>query len=477
MEEENYKDQGNELFKKGQYKLAIEKYDLALKCSLPNQVDFAPIHANRSFAYLKIEMYGAALRDATASIQYDQTYSKGYYRRAAANTALGKHKEALADLRKVAQLVRDDKFIHGKIKACERIIHQIGFEKAIAVETRKPLAFTLDCDSIPIEDSYRGPHLDEQGKVTLGFVHELLAHYKELKVLHRKYALKILCSMYEYFIKQPSLIDITIPKGKKFTVCGDIHGQFFDLLNIFELNGLPSDTNPYLFNGDVVDRGSFSIECILLLFSLKLLYPDHFYISRGNHETHSMNQMYGFEGECKAKYSHSIYDLFSEVFQVLPLAHCINNKILVVHGGLCSSETVTLDDIRKLDRNRQPPEDGVMCELLWSDPMPQPGTATSKRGIAIAFGPDVTEKFCKRNNLDYIIRSHEVKMLGYEKAHNDKCITVFSAPNYCDNVGNEGAFIILKGDKLENPEFVRFEAVPHPDMKPMAYANPLINLL
>lgn len=101
-----------------------------------------------------------------------------------------------------------------------------------------------------------------------------------------------------------------------------------------------------------------------------------------------------------------------------------------MHGGLFSQENVTLNDLRNIDRNRQPPEDGLMCELLWSDPQPQNGLGPSKRGVGTQFGPDITRKFCKTNKLDYVVRSHEVKDMGYEVAHDGKCITVFSAPNY-----------------------------------------------
>uniref|UniRef100_A0A1B0DE22 Serine/threonine specific protein phosphatases domain-containing protein n=1 Tax=Phlebotomus papatasi TaxID=29031 RepID=A0A1B0DE22_PHLPP len=209
-----------------------------------------------------------------------------------------------------------------------------------------------------------------------------------------------------------------------------IHGQFFDLMNIFKINGLPSESNPYLFNGDFVDRGSFSIECIFTLFGFKLLYPDHFFLARGNHESVTMNQMYGFTGEVIAKYSSTMSDMFTQVYNWLPLCHCINDRVLVMHGGLFSQDNVSLDDLRKIERNRQPPDEGLMCELLWSDPQPQIGRGPSKRGVGIQFGPDVTEAFCQFNKLDYVVRSHEVKHLGYEEAHNGKCITVFSAPNY-----------------------------------------------
>lgn len=243
---------------------------------------------------------------------------------------------------------------------------------------------------------------------------------------------QILCDIDVYLRSQPSLVDITIPDDAKFTICGDIHGQFYDLMNIFKINGLPSPTNPYLFNGDFVDRGSFSVECIFTLFGFKLLYPDSFFLSRGNHESINMNQMYGFTGEVIAKYSSDMSKIFTQVYNWLPLCHCLNKRVLVMHGGLFSEDNVTLDDLRKIDRNRQPPEEGLMCELLWSDPYPDPqiGRGPSKRGVGIQFGSDITNNFCETNKLDYIVRSHEVKNLGYEVAHYGKCITVFSAPNY-----------------------------------------------
>lgn len=487
---EELKDKANEFFRKGRYDEAMIFYSKAIDAE-PLKKETASCFGNRSFAACKLEQYGLALTDADKAIELDPSYIKAYYRRAAAYMALNKPKNALDDFKRVAELQKElknpDKFIYAKIKECEKLIHRLAFEKAISVEAKKekPLAYTTDVKNIIVEKSYDGPRLKDDKIVTLEFVKKLIEYFKDSKTLHRRYVLEILCQIYKLFVEQPTLVDVNIPNKKKFTVVGDIHGQFFDLLNIFDINELPSEENPYLFNGDIVDRGSFSIECILLLLSLKLLYPKHLYISRGNHETHTMNQMYGFEGECKHKYSPNVYEFFTQVFQVLPLAHCLIglseegkqvSKVLVMHGGLFSQENVKLDDIRKIDRNRQPPNDGLMCEILWSDPMSMNGRIVSKRGIAIAFGPDVTSEFCKNNNLKYIIRSHEVKQSGYEVAHDGQCITVFSAPNYCDTMGNDGAIIRLKGPELE-PDFVRFEAVSHPDMKPMAYANHLLNLM
>lgn len=147
-----------------------------------------------------------------------------------------------------------------------------------------------------------------------------------------------------------------------------------------------------------------------------------------------------------------------------------------MHGGLFSRDDVTLEEIRTIERNRQPPDEGPMCELLWSDPHPQEGRAPSKRGVGCQFGPDVTKRFLELNKLDYIIRSHEVKKDGYEVAHNGKCITVFSAPNYCDTMGNLGAFIVLNGKEML-PQYTTYEAVPHPDVKPMAYASSLLSMM
>ena len=127
-----------------------------------------------------------------------------------------------------------------------------------------------------------------------------------------------------------------------------------------------------------------------------------------------------------------------------------------MHGGLFSKDDITLDAIKATERNRQPPEEGIMCELLWSDPQPMYGRSPSKRGVGCQFGPDVTRRFLENNSLEYIIRSHEVKDNGYEVTHDGKCITVFSAPNYCDTMGNKGAFITLDGGDM-TPKFTTYE--------------------
>ncbi|XP_057657119.1 serine/threonine-protein phosphatase 5 [Diorhabda carinulata] len=469
---EKYKSDANESFKKQDFNNAIELYTKAIE----KNPTVAVYYANRSIAYLKTECFGYALTDASKAIELDKSYVKGYYRRAAAHMSLGKFKEALKDYEYVTKVRPNDKDAKMKYTECNKVVKKLAFERAIAVDdNKKNIADSINLDAMTIENEYTGPEL-EDGKVTLQFMKDLMELYKKQGKLHRKYAYKILLDIKAYFMKQPTLVDVPIEDDAKFTVCGDIHGQFYDLMNIFELNGLPSETNPYLFNGDFVDRGSFSVECIFTLFGFKLLYPNHFFMSRGNHESATMNQVYGFDGEVKSKYTAQMADLFTEVYNWLPLAHCLNKRVLVMHGGLFTRDDVTLDEIRKIDRNRQPPEEGPMCELLWSDPQPQPGRAPSKRGVGCQFGPDVTKTFLDLNKLDYIIRSHEVKNDGYEVAHNGLCITVFSAPNYCDTMGNKGAFITLTGKSMK-PIYTTYEAVPHPNVKPMAFANSLLNLM
>ncbi|XP_047942406.1 serine/threonine-protein phosphatase 5 isoform X1 [Salvia hispanica] len=330
---------------------------------------------------------------------------------------------------------------------------------------------TLDLE---VDSQYSGARI-EGDVVTLDFVKKMLEDFKNQKFLHKRYACQIVLQMRDLLRELPSLVDIHVPDGKHFTVCGDVHGQFYDLMNIFELNGLPSEENPYLFNGDFVDRGSFSLEVILTLFAFKCMCPSAIYLSRGNHESKSMNKIYGFEGEVRSKLNDTFVELFAEVFCCLPLAHVINNKVFVVHGGLFSVDGVKLSDIRAIDRFCEPPEEGLMCELLWSDPQPQLGRGPSKRGVGLSFGGDVTKRFLEDNNLDLVVRSHEVKDEGYEIEHDGKLITVFSAPNYCDQMGNKGAFIRFEAPDLK-PNIATFSAVPHPDVKPMAYANNFLRM-
>ncbi|XP_020088784.1 serine/threonine-protein phosphatase 5 [Ananas comosus] len=462
----------NEAFKANKFSQAIELYSQAIELNDKNAVYWA----NRAFAHIKREEYGSAVQDATKAIEIDPQYSKGYYRRGAAYLAMGKFKEALKDFQQVKRIRPNDPDATRKLKECEKAVQKIRFEEAIAVHDseRRSVADSIDFHCIEVEPQYAGARIEGE-TVTLDFVKKMMDDFKNQKHLHKRYAFQIVLQAREMLRAMPTLVDITVPNGHHFTVCGDVHGQYYDLLNIFELNGLPSEENPYLFNGDFVDRGSFSVEVILTLFAFKCMRPTAMYLSRGNHESKSMNKIYGFEGEVKSKLSEIFVELFAEVFCCLPLAHVINEKIFVVHGGLFSVDGVKLSEIRAIDRFCEPPEEGLMCEILWSDPQPQPGRGPSKRGVGLSFGADVTKRFLQENNLELVVRSHEVKDEGYEIEHDGKLITVFSAPNYCDQMGNKGAFIRFTAPELK-PDIVSFSAVPHPDVKPMAYASNFLRL-
>lgn len=466
-----FKEMGNKAFGESKYVLAIEHYTMAIAMNNEDAVFWA----NRSFSHHKLEEYGAAVQDASMAIKVNAQYTKGYYRRGAALMAMGKSKEALKDFQHVARVRPNDKDAKQKLNDCLKIVREEEFLRAISSEG--PDISKLDYKSIEIESSYDGPRLPENGVITPEFVLELTDAFRKQKRLHKKYVYQILSQAVALCKKLPTMVDITLSDepdspGANLTVCGDVHGQFYDLCNIFELNGRPSTKNGYLFNGDFVDRGSFSFEVIMTLLSYKLCFPDHFHLLRGNHETINMNAIYGFKGEVLAKADATSFDLFTELFNWLPLAACVQSKILILHGGLFSRDGVTLDDIRKIQRHQQPPEGSLMSELLWADPQPQQGRSASKRGVGMTFGPDVTHRFLKDNGLDLLIRSHEVKMEGYEVEADNKLITIFSAPNYCDSMGNKGAFI--RFDKTLVPKFTKFTAVPHPPVQPMAFAQPFM---
>lgn len=471
---EELKKQANDAFQEHKFGRAVELYDEAIKYNPGNAI----LWANRAFAHIKLEEYGSAVEDATRAIELDPKYIKGYYRRGSAHSAMGKFRDALKDFRLALKFAPKDADARRRVKECEKAVRDEAFARAIEhPELHVNIVDTIpDPTEIVVDESYEGARLPDGGGVTLEFVQRMMDDFKKQKSLHRRYAIQLCLQLREMLRVTPTLVDITVPDGKHLTVCGDIHGQYYDLLNIFKLGGLPSEDNPYLFNGDFVDRGSFSLECMLTLIALKCLYPSGMFMSRGNHESRSMNKIYGFEGEVKAKYDDVLVELFAEVFCCLPLAYVLNGRVFVVHGGLFSSDGVTLEDIRKIDRFKEPPDEGLMCELLWSDPMAAEGRAPSKRGVGVSFGPDVTHAFLQENSLDLIVRSHEVKDEGFEEQHDGKLMTIFSAPNYCDQMGNKGAFLRFTAPEMR-PKVTKFSAVPHPNVQPMAYANPFLSRL
>ena len=241
------------------------------------------------------------------------------------------------------------------------------------------------------------------------------------------------------------------------TVCGDIHGQFYDLMKLFKVGGEPPATN-YIFLGDFVDRGHFSVETWLLLLALKVRYPEKVMLIRGNHESRQITQVYGFYDECIRKYgSANVWRYCTEVFDYLALGALIDGQVFCVHGGLSPSLS-SLDEIRAIDRKQEVPHDGAMCDLLWSDPDEMSGWTLSPRGAGYLFGGNIVDEFCRLNNISLIARAHQLIMEGYRCIFDDKLVTVWSAPNYCYRCGNIAAIMQLNSN-LEK-EFITFEAAP-----------------
>ncbi|CAI9774860.1 unnamed protein product [Fraxinus pennsylvanica] len=232
----------------------------------------------------------------------------------------------------------------------------------------------------------------------------------------------------EIFISHPNLLELEAP----IKICGDIHGQYSDLLRLFEYGGFPPNSS-YLFLGDYVDRGRQNLETICLLLAYKIKYPENFFLLRGNHECASINRIYGFYDECKRRFNVKLWKAFTDCFNCLPVAALIDDKILCMHGGL-SPDLANLDQIRNLPRPTAIPDTGLLCDLLWSDPGKDvKGWGMNDRGVSFTFGPDKVSEFLAKHNLDLVCRAHQVVEDGYEFFADRQLVTIFSAPNYCDS--------------------------------------------
>ncbi|CAD6626500.1 XXYS1_4_G0036580.mRNA.1.CDS.1 [Saccharomyces cerevisiae] len=493
------KNEGNVFVKEKHFLKAIEKYTEAIDLDSTQSIYFS----NRAFAHFKVDNFQSALNDCDEAIKLDPKNIKAYHRRALSCMALLEFKKARKDLNVLLKAKPNDPAATKALLTCDRFIREERFRKAIGGaenEAKISLCQTLNLSSFDANvdlANYEGPKLEFEQlyddknafkgakikNMSQEFISKMVNDlFLKAKYLPKKYVAAIISHADTLFRQEPSMVELenNSTPDVKISVCGDTHGQFYDVLNLFRKFGKVGPKHTYLFNGDFVDRGSWSCEVALLFYCLKILHPNNFFLNRGNHESDNMNKIYGFEDECKYKYSQRIFNMFSQSFESLPLATLINNDYLVMHGGLPSDPTATLSDFKNIDRFAQPPRDGAFMELLWADPQEANGMGPSQRGLGHAFGPDITDRFLRNNKLRKIFRSHELRMGGVQFEQKGKLMTVFSAPNYCDSQGNLGGVIhvvpghgILQAGRNDDQNLIieTFEAVEHPDIKPMAYSN------
>ena len=285
------------------------------------------------------------------------------------------------------------------------------------------------------------------------FINHLLTFNKQLNLFNNKYpesndmpfrfniSPKVIIKLAELakdiFKQEQNVLYLSAP----LNVFGDIHGQFGDMVRFFEMTGLPPQQK-FLFMGDYVDRGNNSLEVVSLLFALKIMFPEQIAVLRGNHECPEINMMYGLLGECEDRFGQDgkiVFEKINETLCSLPLCAIINNKIFCVHGGI-SPNLNKIDDINKINRFCKIPENGLLCDLMWADPSPSliENWGPSTRGISYTFSANAIYNFLKNNKLQLICRAHQLVPDGYRFFANNKLLTIFSAPNYCGNSGNDG---------------------------------------
>jgi len=286
-----------------------------------------------------------------------------------------------------------------------------------------------------------------------------IEHLKDCNTLTEQ-EMKQLCEIVKELLLEESNVQ---PVTSPVTVCGDIHGQFYDLLELFKTGGYIPETN-YVFMGDYVDRGYHSLEVFTYLMALKARYPDKITLLRGNHESRQITQVYGFYDECQQKYGNAnVWKYCTQVFDLLTLAALIDGKVLCVHAGL-SPDIRTMDQIRVIPRQQEIPHEGPFCDLMWSDPEEIETWQLSPRGAGWLFGSKVTAEFVSINGLNYVARSHQLVQEGYKQMFDNKLVTVWSAPNYCYRCGNEAAILMIYPDGKED-EYRKFNAIPESQQK------------
>jgi len=371
-------------------------------------------------------------------------------------------------------------------------------------------AVRMNCAKFPTSGRWNDfviadlPVLDDDTPITAEWIGKMVAEFKLERILCYQNVFQIAKRALQTLIHQPNVVDVYIPANDSLAVIGDIHGQLDDLLMVFREAGYPGPGPRMLFNGDVVDRGAYSCECIFTLLACRAFRPDRFYINRGNHECADMNSQDGFQRECEAKYDNAMYTFINQVFAALPIAHLIQilkeeepgsapalqsaagsetsadgtaqhssepeenknqpnvltttdangrvivvdpskvtQRVFVVHAGLTFRD-VSIEQINKENRYLVVFKmHSILQDMLWSDPFDGYGHRASRRGAGWQFGADVASRFLNRNNVQLIIRSHECEDNGFALWFDNRLYTIFSASGYCGETDNFGAFCVL----------------------------------
>ena len=314
-------------------------------------------------------------------------------------------------------------------------------------------------------------------------IQTLLSHFPSIRVASLTAVftppfVRWVCSEIQtIFEAEQNIINVSSGENSHVHIVGDLHGQIGDLLKVLQRGGLPPNNfsnkaiggrpnsslkntfnkpiagneNPiYIFLGDYVDRGKYSVEVICLLFSLKLLFPNNFILLRGNHESRELTKIFGFANECKAKLNKQCHKHFCAAFNKMPICAIVDNKYFCVHGGI-SPQLKTINDINAIDRYREVPDSGLFTDLLWSDPSPNQEMkewSENDRGCSFYYGIDSVQKFLENNHLQCIIRGHQYVPNGYNYPFypDESVLTVFSATNY-SGCTNSACFLTISPNR------------------------------
>ncbi|EEY65132.1 calcineurin-like phosphoesterase [Phytophthora infestans T30-4] len=317
---------------------------------------------------------------------------------------------------------------------------------------------------------------DEEHAIIVQEPEEILAVFRLGGTIPVSSALEIVRRATNLMALEQNVISIRAP----YTLVGDLHGQFQDLLELFRVHGSPAVDNPFLFLGDYVDRGVSSCEIILLLLAFKVAFPDSVHLLRGNHECRSLSTFYGFRAECLKKYGPVLYNRMIKCFESMPLAarlETAHGTFLAVHGGLSPDIQFVGDINGQVNRFMEPEPNGALCDLLWSDPakgeaQEQEWAPNGMRGCSFTFNERACREFLKRNNLLAIVRAHELEENGYkehfrhegDRTEEDEdgklalpaVVTVFSAPEYCNTNHNVGATLKIPWER-QNGRLLQYQ--------------------